>query len=181
MQPDPHAEPAAAEGDDRTALTVRATEIGVALFTTALGAVVMVDSYAHGIGWDDRGPGAGYIPFYIGLLMVLASLGSIAFTRKHWHSLGGALVTRGPLRRVFTVFVPMCIYAIGIRLLGMYIASALFIAWFMWRERGEGRHSPLRIAAVSLGTTLACYLIFELWFKVPMYAGPVFQYFGLGG
>jgi hypothetical protein len=162
-----------------SALTVRTAEIGVALFTAALGLLVIYGSYDQGVGWNDSGPAAGYIPIRVGLLMLLASLGTIGFALKHWVVLSEALVTRGPMKRVLTVFLPMCIYAIGIRLLGMYIASALFIAWFMWRERDEGRHSFSKIAVVSIGTTAACWVIFEVWFQVPMYAGPVFKYLGL--
>jgi hypothetical protein len=178
-QPPANDSVAAKSDANETALTVRSAEIGVALLTAALGALVMFDSYAQGIGWNDSGPEAGYFPFRVGLLMLLASVGTIGFALKHWVVLAEPLVARGPMRRVLTVFLPMCVYAIGIRWLGMYIASTLFIGWFMWRERDDGRHSFAKIAAVSIGTTAACWVIFEVWFKVPMYAGPVFKYLGL--
>lgn len=169
-----------AAGDQTPVLLNRTAEIAVALLTMCIGIVVMTGSYEQGIGWSDSGPDAGYFPFYIGLIMSAASLGTIAFTLAKWRSLASVFVERGPFRHVVAVFVPICIYVIGIRLLGMYIASPLFIAWFMWREKGEQRHGLLKIVLIPVAVTVAAYLIFERWFQVPLYTGPVFAWLGVG-
>ena len=58
-------------------VATRWVEIGLALFTAALGAIVMYGSQDIGVGWCDSVPEAGYFPFYIGLLLSAASLGNL--------------------------------------------------------------------------------------------------------
>jgi putative tricarboxylic transport membrane protein len=157
----------------------RAAELGVALLTAVIGIGVMAGSYQVGITWSDTGPQSGYFPFYIGLIMLAASCGTIFFTLWRWSSSEGVFITRGPLRHVLAVFIPICVYVAAIRLLGMYLASVIFIAWFMAREGGEQRHGWLKTVLVSSGAVLAVYLIFERWFQVPLYAGPLVEWLGL--
>jgi hypothetical protein len=165
-----------AGAENAPALSIRIAELAVALFTALIGAVVISGSYEQGIGWNDAGPESGYFPFYIGLVMLAASAGTISFTALKWRALGGSFVARGPLRRVASVLLPMCLYGVAIRFLGMYLASLLFIAWFMWRDRSDRRHSPLKVILVPVVVVVASYLIFELWFKVPLYAGPLVEW-----
>ena len=77
-----------------------AMEIGVALLTGAFGAAVCYGSVEAGTGWTDMGPDAGYFPFYIGLLIVLASLGVVAqaFTQ---HRRTGQIFLTGDEMRTF--------------------------------------------------------------------------------
>ena len=157
-------------------ISMRSAELAVAAFTAAVGALVMRGSYEQGIGWEDSGPQSGYFPFYIGLILLAASLATIAMTIKNWGPLRRSFVERGPFRHVMSVFLPIVAYGIGIRLLGMYLASLLFIGWFMWRADG---HARWKIVVVPLAVVLASYLIFERWFQVPLYAGPLLQYLGL--
>jgi hypothetical protein len=168
------------EPGGRSFITVRAAELAVAVFTAVIGVLVMRGSYAQGIGWEDSGPQSGYFPFYIGLFMLLASLGTIALTLKHWGPLARSFVERAPFAHVMSVFVPVCVYGIAIRLLGMYLASLLFIGWFMWRANGEAKHARWKIAVVPLAVVVASYLIFERWFQVPLYNGPLLAHFGIG-
>jgi hypothetical protein len=168
------------EAGARPFITLRAAELVVASVTALLGAVVMWGSFVQGIGWEDSGPQSGYFPFYIGLFMLLASLGTIGFTLMHWRPLRRSFVERGPFRHVMSVFIPIVVYGVAIRLLGMYLASLLFIGWFMWRADGASRHSRWKVVAVPLVVVAASYLIFERWFQVPLYAGPLMEYFGVG-
>jgi surface polysaccharide O-acyltransferase-like enzyme len=59
--------------------------------------------------------------------------------------------------------------------LGIYVASALFIAFFM---RFLGKYGWSRIVAVSVGTMVVFFLMFEVWFKVPLPKGPLEAAFG---
>lgn len=174
--------PAETGADAEPVLSVRVVEIAVALFTAFLGALVMSGSYEQGIGWNEAGPESGYFPFYIGLIMLAASCGTIVIALRQWRALANGFIARGPFRHVMAVFIPICVYGVAIRLLGMYLASVLFIAWFMWRDRGEGserRHGPVKIALVSLGTVFASYLIFERWFELRLHAGLLIEWLGL--
>ncbi|WP_166366194.1 tripartite tricarboxylate transporter TctB family protein [Pseudomonas akapageensis] len=152
----------------------RWVELGLALFTAALGGVVMYGSASSGIGWDDAGPQAGYFPFYIGLLMSAASLTTVLITFLQWRRLSEAFVSREAFNRVLKVFVPIVLFVASMPLIGLYLASAGFIAWFMWRDRQRPQpYGWMTIVAVAGGAALASYLIFALWFKVPLDAGPL--------
>ncbi|MBF8670241.1 tripartite tricarboxylate transporter TctB family protein [Pseudomonas putida] len=157
---------------DTPLVTTRWVEIGLALFTAALGGIVMFASLAIGIGWDDAGPEAGYFPFYIGLLLSCASLGNLLLALLRRQAMNEAFVGRQAFRQVLAVFLPIAVYVTAMPFAGIYLASVLFIAWFMWRARKAGQnHGRLTIALVACGSALACYLIFAVWFKVPLEAG----------
>ena len=80
-------------------------EIAVALLLFAVGALVVVDSYRLGANWGDDGPQSGYFPFYIGLLLCIASVATLVASRDRPMAAAGQLPGRGrrahePVRRV---------------------------------------------------------------------------------
>lgn len=168
--------------DSPALLGTNRVELGLALFTALLGAVIMLASVEQGIGWGDAGPEPGYFPFYIGTLLCGASLANCVLTLVRWRALSMGFVSRHAMRQVLSVFIPITLFVAAMPLLGIYLASALFISWFMWRDRTRPRPYRKRlIAAVALGTVLASYLIFALWFKVPLDAGPLGDWVGAVG
>jgi len=77
---------------------------------------------------------------------------------------------------VLSVVVPTAIYVVAVPWVGIYAASLVLIAVFMmWL----GRYSIAMSAAVSIGVTIATYLMFEKWFLVPLPKGPIEDFFGL--
>jgi hypothetical protein len=58
-------------------ISTRTMEIVVALVLLAVSALVVIDSYRLGSKWGDDGPQSGYFPFYIGLLLGIASLATL--------------------------------------------------------------------------------------------------------
>jgi integral membrane sensor domain MASE1 len=91
----------------------------------------------------------------------------------------GPFVKWGQLRMILIVMVPCVIYVAlivnPVQSLGIYVASALFIAFFM---RYLGKYGWAKIAAVSVGTVVVFFLMFEVWFKVPLPKGPLEAAFG---
>lgn len=155
-------------------VSTRWVELGLAIFTAMVGTVVMVGSHASGIGWGDAGPEPGYFPFYIGLLLTGASLANLVLTLVHWRALTQAFVSRGAFAQVLRVFIPIVLFVASMPFIGLYLASVLFIAWFMWRDRQRDTpYGVWTILAVSGGAALFSYLVFALWFKVPLDAGPL--------
>jgi hypothetical protein len=148
----------------------RLMDIIVALIIIALGGLVIADSLRLGIDWAEDGPRPGYFPFYTGLLIVLSSLCTIVLTLVGRMGTGGAFVGRRQLGDVMKVFIPSAIYVALIGLIGIYVASALFIAIFM---RWLGRFAWPAIVIVSLAVPFSLFLIFELWFLLPLPKGPV--------
>ncbi|EJM78280.1 tripartite tricarboxylate transporter TctB family protein [Pseudomonas sp. GM55] len=168
--------------DSPALVGTRWVELGLALFTTLIGAVVMYGSVEQGIGWGDAGPEPGYFPFYIGLLLCAASIANGVLALVRWQALSVAFVSRDAFRQVLSVFVPIALFVGAMPFTGIYLASAAFIAWFMWRDKVRVKpYGKWMIGSVSLGAVLASYLIFALWFKVPLDAGPMGDWIALAG
>ena len=164
------------EDQDKAATSVRTMELAVSGLIVAFGALVIYDSIRLGNRWVEDGPQAGYFPFYLGLLLCIS--GGVTFA-KHVMSraaAGESFVTRGQLKLVMSVLIPTIIYASLIKPMGIYVASVLFIGWFM---RALGKYSWGKVAAVSLGVTLSFFAVFEFWFKVPLPKGPLEALLGL--
>lgn len=164
------------ENEDRAATSMRTMELVVAVLIFALGALVMYDSIRLGNRWADDGPQPGYFPFYVGLLLCISSV--ITFVKNFMARARSeeAFVTRGQLKLVLAVLVPTIIYAAVIQPAGIYVASVVFIAFFM---RWLGKYSWVKTIAVSLGVMLAFFVVFEFWFKVPLPKGPLEAALGL--
>ena len=61
--------------DDSPSLTSNRTmEIVTALLFLVIAVIVIVGSRQIGAGWRDDGPGPGFFPFYMALLMAFASV-----------------------------------------------------------------------------------------------------------
>ena len=130
-----------------------------------------------GARWGEDGPQAGYFPFYIGVLVCLSALvnfGAAVFSRK---DAGRDFVELDKLKLVLAVLVPAAVYVATIGWIGIYVSSAVFIAFFM---RWLGKYAWWKVATVSVGTMVVFFLIFESWFKVPLPKGPLENLLGVG-
>ena len=164
----------AEEQQGRAVGSVRTWELVVAALFLAFGAVVVWDSRRLGAQWGSDGPQAGYFPFYIGLIICIsaamnlyAAIAAAASGRK-------SFVQWDQLRMILIVLVPSIVYVALIAnpwmSLGIYVASALFIAFFM---RYLGKYGWAKVVAVSIGNMVVFFLMFEIWFKVPLPKGPL--------
>ncbi len=165
--------------DNKPVTSLRVAELVMAGLFLAFGAIVMWDSRRLGSEWGADGPQAGYFPFYIGLFIVISSA-AIIFRALNLGEKGRAtFVEWGQLRMILTVMIPTVIYVALIAnpwlSLGIYVASAIFIAFFMWHL---GKYAWTRIVPVSLGVMFFFFLMFEVWFKVPLPKGPLEAAFG---
>jgi putative tricarboxylic transport membrane protein len=160
----------------RPAFRHRSAELAVAALFLALGAIVMWDSVRLGARWAEDGPQAGYFPFYIGLLVCLASVANMASAFFLRGEENRTFVETHQFALVLSVLVPAAIYVALIGWLGIYLASALYIGFFM---RWLGKYAWWKVAAVSAGTSVVFFLIFELWFLVPLPKGPLESALGL--
>lgn len=161
---------------DRPVTSMRTVEIAVAILALVFGGIVMADSLRLGAGWADDGPQAGYFPFYIGLTIALASVWVLIDTWRKPAIGREPFVLRGQLRQILTLLLPAIAYVVAIGFIGIYVASAIFLAYFM------GRHGPHRwwvTTAVALGLPAVLFAMFEIWFKTPLPKGPLEALFGL--
>jgi hypothetical protein len=79
-------------------------------------------------------------------------------------------VSRDRFIPVLSVLLPTIAYVIGIALVGIYVSSAIFMAGFM---RVAGKFGWLSSLAVSIGTALFLFWLFELQFLVSLPKGPL--------
>ena len=158
-------------GEDRPAFRHKSAELAVAALFFVFGALVIYDSVRLGMGWREvEGPRPGYFPFYIGLLICVSAALNFARGLMIPAEKNKTFVQVGQLKLVLTVLIPTAIYAAAVTWIGIYASSALFIGFFM---RWLGKYAWWKVLAVSIGTVVLFYLIFEMWFKVPLPKGPV--------
>ncbi|MDQ3026737.1 MAG: tripartite tricarboxylate transporter TctB family protein [Pseudomonadota bacterium] len=167
------------EQQGRPVGSVRVWEIVVAVAFLAFGGLVVWDSRRLGSQWASDGPQAGYFPFYIGSIICISAIAILIGAINSGVKGNKVFVFWGQLRMVLTVMIPSVVYVALISnpvySLGIYEASALFIAFFM---RMLGKYGWAKIAAVSIGVMVAFFLMFEVWFKVPLPKGPIEALFG---
>lgn len=149
-------------------ISTRAVEIASSAAILALGALVVFDSSRLGARWADDGPQAGYFPFYVGSILCICALVLLAHAAVGKVAGPRVFASGTQLHRVLQVLVPAAIYVLGIQLIGIYVASACYIAFFM---RWLGRYAVSIALALGVGLMGAFFVMFEVWFKVPLYKG----------
>jgi putative tricarboxylic transport membrane protein len=165
-----HQEGAAAAGP-RT-VTV---DLVVALLIVAFGSLVVWGSHQLGSSWDSNGPQAGYFPFRIGLLICICGAAVFVQSVLRLGKDRAIFVSWDQLKQVMVILIPSALYVGGIQLIGLYVPSALFIGLFM---KFVGRYSWLRSALVGAFVAVTAFVLFEIWFKIPLPKGPVERMLG---
>lgn len=154
-------------------LSARRMELGVAAGFLLLSVVVAADSIRIGRGWGADGPEAGFYPFYVALLLGAAALSIFA---REWRSRSEQSFVRArELRRVLWVLLPSAAYVALLSLIGIYVASALFLVGFM---RVQGKYGWSRALPIGLGVPFALFLLFEIGFGLPLPKGPLESWLG---
>src|SRR2546426_12516058 len=148
----------------RPAFRQKSGEMAVAAFIFLLGAIVIYDSARLGARWGDDGPQAGYFPFYIGLILCASSAVNLVLALLNRRDRDRTFVEVGQLKLVLTVLIPAAIHVGLIGWTGIYVASAVYVAFFMRRLRKD---PWWKVAGVSICNSVAFFLILEIWFKVP--------------
>ena len=163
-------------GGSRSVISLKAMDAAVALAFFAFGLLVAYDSYRLGAKWAEDGPQSGYFPFYIGVIICIASLINFLLALRVKAADGESFVSADQLKSVLSVAIPTLVYVLAIQFLGIYTASIIFIALFMvWL----GKYGWLKSVLVGLGVSAAFFLMFEIWFHVPLPKGPIEAMLGL--
>jgi len=160
--------------DSRAVVGTRSMDIVVSLLLLGVALLLGWDSWRIGMSWADDGPQAGYFPFYLSVMMGAASVyglvrALIARTDDR------PFVLREAFARVMQVFVPTLLFCIVTQFLGLYVASFVLIAGFMW---WIGRISAWASLLTAFLFTAAMFVTFEVAFDVIMPKGPLEAAFG---
>lgn len=160
-------------------ITRRTAEVGMATFTTLFGLTAMIGASEYGIGWSPSGPQPGTFPFYIGLMVTLASVGNALIALLHsasQESGRASFINREQLKLVAGFALPMTGFVIASLLLGLYVGTALYMFGTLVFQNG---YSSTRASIIALGLPIFFYVLIERTFKVSMLKGPLEAALGL--
>ena len=114
-----------------------------------------------------RHPGPGFFPFGLAIVLIILSL---ALVLRHWQK-DPTPVPFWPGRtwlRPLLGVLSLVLYALLFDRIGFILTTFLFLVIWMWViERLRWR----TILSISIGTTVALYLIFSLFLEVPLPPG----------
>ena len=153
---------------ERKGVATNIVDAVVAVLVLIMGGIVIYGSRKLGSEWTTDGPGAGYFPFYIGVILVISGIGVLYQALAGKEKNTEVFVDREQLGRVFSVLIPAAVYVGFIQLIGIYVASALYIALFMIIL---GKYSVLKSAIIGIAVNALFFMMFEVWFKVPLHKG----------
>jgi len=158
-------------------LQMRWMELLVAACFVGAGLLVITDSIRVGNAWGSDGPEPGYFPFYIGCLMVGGAAWVILQTLLTWKQDDGKEVfaEKHEFNLMLLMLMPTAVFVAGIFVLGIYVAALIFIAAFMvW----QGKYSSFKSIAVGAGISAALFVLFEIWFLLPLPKGFIETWLG---
>jgi hypothetical protein len=161
-------------------------EMATGVATAAIGLVAVVGAVELGHRWEESGPQSGYFPFYVGTILIAASLWNLgrAYVR-HREALAHSQATgeieepflaREPLHRIGRFLAALLAFVVLTVSLGIYVGSTLYIAWSAWRQGGYRLTSAV---GIGLLFAVSLYLVFEVAFRVPLLKGPIEPLLGI--
>ena len=148
---------------------MRTADIVCGVTLAVVGLVVLIEGLRLGIGWSTDGPEPGFFIFYLGVALLM-SIAPIVLGAIRRASKAGHFATADQLRSVATVFVPAMGMVIATHFVGLYVSGAVYLAAYM---RLIGRHRWITTVLVAVVIPTAAFLIFEVWFLVPLPKGPL--------
>ncbi|MHB8907472.1 MAG: tripartite tricarboxylate transporter TctB family protein [Syntrophales bacterium] len=149
---------------------MRKADIWVSLAFVLLGVIVIIDSIRLGFMWGMSGPESGFFPFYLGVGVAISSLIVFfnAFTRYKKEGAGGTLMPPGALKPILWVLIPSTAMVVITEFVGLHIAAALFLAFYM---RVVGKIGWTTTLLVGIISPLSLYIIFDKLFLIPLPQG----------
>ncbi len=159
---------------------MRKANLGVAIFLFLIGAIVMFDAVRLGWRWDPGfGPGAGYLPFYLALgILIGTSVIIIKQVRQLVKEGAGdkPLIEEGGLKPILWVLVPSAVMVVLVSVVGLHFAAFLFLLFYM---RVVGKIGWLECILVSVLIPVAMYITFDRLFLIPLPDGMIGPYLKL--
>jgi len=149
---------------------MRKADIWVSFLFMLFGIIVVVDSVRLGFMWGESGPESGFFPFYLGVGVVISSL-IVFFNVLYGYRKEGAgrpLMPPGALKSILWVVIPSTAMVAITELVGLHIAAALFLGFYM---RVVGKIGWVTTMLVAIIAPLSLYITFDKLFLIPLPAG----------
>jgi putative tricarboxylic transport membrane protein len=112
--------------------TLKKAEIAASAVFFALAAFVMVEGARLGAGWDERGPEAGFFPFWLAVLMAFGSIAAFIKGVSGRAAPGPFFENRQEVTDLVQVGAPLAAAILVIPWLGVYVATWLYVWLFGW-------------------------------------------------
>jgi hypothetical protein len=149
---------------------MRKADIVVAVLFMIVGIIVLADSVRLGFKWGMSGPESGFFPFYLGAGMIVGSVIVLfnAISKFRKEGAGKPLMPPGALKPILWVIVPSTAMVVVVEFVGLHIAAALFLGFYM-RTVGKIRWATTLL--ISIIAPLSLYITFDKLFLVPLPQG----------
>jgi hypothetical protein len=119
--------------------------------------------------WSDTGPGSGFLPAWLGGIMAALSLFMLLRRPRARDAAADWMPHGAGAKRLMVVLAVTVFYVAALKVFGMILASALYLAFIM---RYLERHAWWLTALVAIGTAVGNWLLFVHWLKVPFPESP---------
>ncbi len=148
-----------------------AAELAFALFLLLIGVAAVTGALQMNVGWRDDGPGAGFFPLLVGLILCAACIVQIVITFKARRALQAPIFNGQAFQNLSGIVVPTALCAAAIPLVGIYVPAAFLLAYFVHRRT---ERAPLEIAAIAVAVPVALYVLFDLTLEIKLPSGWIF-------
>ena len=118
--------------------------------------------------WTATGPGSGFFPFWLGLVLAALSILLLASAVRRPDPGPAWLPTGHGAARFAVVVVVTALFIALLPLLGMALGTVVFLGVLLRMLEG---HSWRATAAVAVGAAVANWAVFVLWLRVPFPVG----------
>jgi putative tricarboxylic transport membrane protein len=137
-----------------------------AIFWVVVGVLACYGAIQLGLG-NITDPGAGFIFFWSGLILVVLSLVVLADSIR---STEPTIIEIGALNwtKIALILVSLSLYGFLLERLGFALTTFFLLSFLLGRIQAVTWGRSL---ATSVAATLACYGIFELWLKIRLPKG----------
>ncbi len=156
------------ETEDRSVVSYRSIDLVVSVLLFLASIILGWTNWQIGAGWAPDGPEAGYFPFYLCVMLGIASL--IGIVKGVISRSTESFVGRNQFKRVLQVAIPSLAFVAGIQWLGIYVSSFLLIAGFM---RFLGKSSIVASLLTPTIFVVFMFYVFEKQFTVLLPKGPI--------
>ncbi|ONG50163.1 hypothetical protein BKE38_19190 [Pseudoroseomonas deserti] len=154
-----------------------ALELIGALVVLGFGATVIWGALEHDIGWGDDGPQPGTLPFWLGVIAMLAAVAIAVQALRKSEALGAQIVLgRTAAKQTAAFLLPIAALVALTVPLGLYLAMGIYLfGMVMWHGHGLKAAIVTAVAAIVFN-----WVAFEYWFLLPLPKGPIEALLGLG-
>jgi hypothetical protein len=151
-------------------------ELATAGAAVAFGLTIAFGATEFGTGWGASGPEPGTFPFYIGLIIAAAGVGTMGQALAARRALQVQFLSAAQLAEVLKFSVPILAYVVLCLVLGIYVATAIYMAATLRFQNGYSIAATLTIA---LALPVFLFVVLEYGFSVTLMKGPIEAWFGL--